>query len=75
MEVSQNKGTRFSEKEVRELEIDLLDCYRQRGVGGASMWILLFGHVLYHRGMLLRGKRQDLTRFEERDMFCRPRKD
>ena len=62
MEVSQNNGTRYSEKEVTGFEIDLLDCYRQRGVGGASMWILLFSHVLYYRGMLLRGKRQDLTR-------------
>ena len=60
MEASRNNGTRSSEKEVTESEIDILVCY-QRGVGGASVWILLFSHVRIRRGMLSRGKRQDLT--------------
>ena len=66
MEVSRNNGTRFSEKEVTEFEIDVLLWYQQRGVGGASMWILLFSHVLIHRGRLSRGKK---ARFDGSDLF------
>ena len=74
MEASQNNGTRFREKEVTAFGSDDFVCY-QRGVGGASVWILLFRHVLTHTTHTPRhAVKREKARFDGSDMFCRPRK-
>ena len=68
MEVSQNNGTRIREKEVTESGIEVLVCY-QRGVDGASVWILLFSHVLTHTTHTSRhAVKTEKARFDGSDM-------
>lgn len=71
MEVSQNNGTRFSEREVTEFETDVLDCYQQRGAGGAVD--LVVQPRAYTSRHAVKVKREK-ARFDGSDMFCRPRK-